>query len=102
MKIFTLSIVAALILSGCAHRDNIWVNSNPSKHDFKQDRYACLQSSSQATPPAAARGFNMFGDPITYDVNAANRENLFKACMEARDWSLQDILVRPGETVAVR
>ena len=80
-----------IALTACAtpQPTMIWVNAHPEKHDFKQDRYACLQSSAQATPPATATGTNIFGDYYQYDVNAGTRNQLMEACMNAKDWTLQ-------------
>jgi hypothetical protein len=99
---FPLLVCIAFTLTACATQPAmIWVNAHPAKHDFKQDRFACLETSAKATPPATATGRDMFGDPYQYDVNAGTRDQLFAACMNAKDWTLQPAPktpVQPAQT----
>jgi hypothetical protein len=92
-------LLILLAVSGCAHPDNIWVNPNLAQHDFKRERFQCLQIAAQATPPAAATAYDPVFGVQSYDVNAGNRETLFKACMEAKDWHMETVMVQPGQTV---
>jgi hypothetical protein len=94
-----ISLLILLTVCACAHADNIWVNPNLAQHDFKQERFQCLQIAAASTPPATATAYDPVFGVQSYDVNASNRETLFKACMEAKDWHMETVMVQPGQTV---
>jgi hypothetical protein len=85
-------LVTLLLLGACVPQAHVaWYNPEPQEHDFDKERYACLQDSAAAAPSEAANSTDMFGDPYSYDINADNRENLFKACMKTKGWELQQV-----------
>ncbi len=62
-----------------------WVKQGSTREDFSKDKYACLQESQQS---ASSGYFNRYGGSSS--SGAITNNNLYRACMEARGWSLRE------------
>jgi len=109
---------ATLMLAGCAHYE--WMKPAGDPSTFGVDSYNCKQSSMGTAPPVFqtygamplprppvhTRCFNdgyrevcktvveggpYVPPPRTVDLNAANREDMYQACMGAQGWVYQRV-----------
>lgn len=115
MKHLTSLVLLVFGVTGCATYS--WYNPDKNTNEFNQDRYDCIQQSAASFPPmiqqqsygngymtdsttscATTGSFtNCTTTPGTYhpppminvDVNQANRNNAFSACMNANGWTLR-------------
>jgi hypothetical protein len=79
-------LLLSLALCGCIQQQHmVWVNPGKPDSAFPADRYACLHDAAQVTPPATATADGPFG-PYQYDVNKDSRDDLYVACMNAKNW----------------
>jgi hypothetical protein len=89
-------LIPCLLLSACVKQHQmIWANPQPAKHNFDEERYTCLREANEAVPSQAAPGRNIFGDPVTYDLNSGNRDEMFSACMKTYGWEQKLVPLKP-------
>lgn len=74
--------ITLLLVSGCAPM--VWNKPGASQDDFSRDRYTCMQDSQQRVSGAVV---NQFGGYSTNEV--ITNPNIFRACMNANGWYLQ-------------
>ena len=95
-----LSLLGLLVVVGCARL--VWVKPGASQQEFGADNYACMQQSMATAPPIIAqevvvneagnRNGNRAGAQVSpYDMNAATRDQLTSACLQARGWQLMTV-----------
>jgi hypothetical protein len=98
MKEIILAASIAVLLSGCVQQQAmIWQNSTKPDTAFAGDRWSCLHDASAVAPPATATSDGPFG-PFQYDINEDNRDNLYIACMNAKNWRW--VPARPAVSIA--
>ena len=69
----------------------VWSKPNFTQQEFAKDRYDCLQQSQQGQSSASG-GYctGYYCQPGQAQSSVITNDGLFKACMEARGWSLID------------
>ena len=89
-------LVSLLLLTGC--HQGVWVKPGATQQNFDMDKYACMQEAMQGAPVTpGVEGYDVYnkhdhqveGQVTTTDMNAANRDQLQTACLQARGWSFQ-------------
>ena len=85
--------MVGLILS-CASAPKVkksWYNPNSTKQEFAKDKYECMQQAQQRKSSATgAYCVGYYCDPGGAESKVVTNMDLFKACMEARDWELRE------------
>jgi len=88
MQKFLALTIALFSLAACANKD--WVKMGAGQQDLSVDRYACMQDSMRTAPTKTAVQV-VNGQLTSDDINYANRDMLFNACMQAKGWSWQQV-----------
>ncbi|MFC3533535.1 hypothetical protein ACFOLG_15255 [Vogesella facilis] len=111
-----LSLLAALLLAGCAHYQ--WRHADGSR-SFDSDSYQCRQEAAAAFPPDIRQrtlppryigprwhcppgayshsscwldgGLWDWPETEAYDVNARSRDDLYRSCLQARGWAYRRV-----------
>lgn len=78
-----IMLMLITLLASCAQLT--WYKSTARPGDFEKDRYDCLQQSQQHVGVAQVNAYN--GYAVNKDVT---NDGLFRSCMNARGWSLQN------------
>jgi len=85
-----LLLLPALIFSGCATSERVWVKPDASNQDFHMDRGQCIAQAygaAAANPYAAAPPMSAAAGQLS-----VQRAYIFAGCMQGRGWSSE---VRP-------
>jgi len=102
MLIFTIVFLSMTGLILSCTPNLVWTKDGSTKSEFNRDKYDCMKESQQRES-SASEGYYIGN--IYYPGGANSRvvtdENLFKACMEARGWSLvyqEHVRPKPNKT----